>query len=230
MWTDSHCHLDFEEVGAGALADARLAGVTRMITIGTDAEASAAAVATAKREDGVWATVGLHPHEARKGVEVIRPLLDKPDRVVVGVGECGLDYYYDHSERASQKEAFAAQIGLASQLGLTLVVHTRDAWDDTFEILAAEGAPTRWVLHCFTGGPEEARRALDLGAYLSFSGIVTFKTAQGIRDAAALCPLDRLLVETDSPYLAPVPYAEGPMVRSGFRWSAPRLRTPEASP
>jgi TatD DNase family protein len=138
-------------------------------------------------------------------VNSIRGLLDPPNPVVVGVGECGLDYYYEHSPRAAQRDAFAAQIGLARHLDLTLVVHTRDAWDDTFDILGAEGVPDRWILHCFSGGPAEAKRGLDLGAYLSFSGIVTFKKADDVRQAALLCPQDRLLVETDSPYLAPVP-------------------------
>jgi TatD DNase family protein len=205
VWADSHCHLDYDGIDNTAIEDARAAGVTRLITIGTDASASAVAVATAEAHEGVWATVGLHPHEASDGVDGIRGLLDPPNPVVVGVGECGLDYYYEHSPRPAQKEAFAGQIGLALDLDLTLVVHTRDAWDDTFDILGAEGVPDRWILHCFSGGPAEAKRGLDLGAYLSFSGIVTFKGADEVRQAAALCPLDRLLVETDSPYLAPVP-------------------------
>ena len=205
MWADSHCHLDYEGVGADAIDDARRAGVARMITIGTDAEASAAAIETARSHEGVWATVGLHPHDASDGVGDIAGLLDPLDPVVVAIGECGLDYYYEHSPRPAQREAFAAQIGLAADLDLALVVHTRDAWDETFEILASEGVPERWVLHCFSGGPEEARRGLDLGAYLSFSGIATFKKADDVRAAAVLCPADRLLVETDSPYLAPVP-------------------------
>jgi TatD DNase family protein len=205
VWADSHCHLDYEGVGPNAISEAREAGVTRLITIGTDAAASAAAVATAEAHEGVWATVGLHPHEASHGVGGVRGLLDPPSPVVVGVGECGLDYFYEHSSRASQRRAFAEQIGLALDLDLTLVVHTRDAWDDTFDILTAEGIPDRWILHCFSGGPVEAKRGLDLGAYISFSGIVTFKKADEVRQAAVMCPLDRLLVETDSPYLAPVP-------------------------
>jgi TatD DNase family protein len=124
----------------------------------------------------------------------------------VAIGECGLDYHYDHSPRPVQREAFAAQIELAHRHGLALVVHTREAWDDTFDILAAIGVPERTVIHCFTGGPEEARRCLDLGASISFSGVVTFKTATEVREAVDLCPLDRLLVETDSPFLAPVPH------------------------
>ena len=122
------------------------------------------------------------------------------------MGECGLDYYYEHSPRDAQRRAFAEQIALAGDHDLALVIHTRDAWPETFDILGAEGVPERTVFHCFTGGPEEARRCLDLGAWLSFSGIVTFKAAADLREAAALCPLDRMLVETDSPYLAPVPH------------------------
>jgi TatD DNase family protein len=157
----------------------------------------------------VWATVGLHPHEAAQGVDEVAALLDRAmaeGNPPVGVGECGLDYFYEHSPREAQRAAFAAQIGLAHHHDLALVFHDRDAWDDLFDVLAAEGVPERTVLHCFTGGPTEARRCLDEGMFLSFSGIVTFKNAAPIREAAVLCPLDRLLVETDSPFLAPVPH------------------------
>jgi TatD DNase family protein len=210
MWADSHCHIPYEGVGAAAIETARAAGVTRIITVGTSAEESAAGVDMARRHEGVWATVGLHPHEAVEGVEGISRLLAHPDPVVVAVGECGLDYHYDHSPRPVQRQAFAAQIRLAAELDLTLVVHTREAWDDTFNILASEGPPARWILHCFSGGPAEAERGLGMGAMLSFSGIVTFKSAEEVRAAAIACPLDRLLVETDSPYLAPVPYRGRP--------------------
>jgi TatD DNase family protein len=155
----------------------------------------------------VWATVGLHPHEARHGVDTITDLLDAPR--VVAVGECGLDYHYDYSPRPAQREAFAIQIGLAHERGLPLVIHTREAWPDTFSVLDAEGVPARIIFHCFTGGPDEARACLERGAFLSFSGIVTFKTADDVRAAALLCPDDRLLVETDAPYLAPVPHRGG---------------------
>lgn len=210
-WCDSHCHLDDERLpggAAGALEAARAVGVTRVVTVGTDAVRSAAAIALAERFEAVAATVGLHPHDAVQGVDTILPLLASPG--VVAVGECGLDYYYDHSPRPVQRAAFAAQVALAVERDLALVVHTRDAWDDTFDVLGAEGVPERTVFHCFTGGPDEARRCLDLGAYLSFSGIVSFKTADPIRAAAALCPADRLLVETDAPYLAPVPHRGRP--------------------
>ncbi|MEY2475234.1 MAG: TatD DNase family protein [Actinomycetota bacterium] len=185
------------------LAAARDAGVTRIVTIGTDADESAAAIALAAAHDEVWATVGLHPHDAKNGVDTIVDLLDAPK--VVAVGECGLDYHYDHSPRDVQRAAFAAQIQLAHERRLALSIHTREAWDDTFAVLAAEGVPDRTVFHCFTGGEDEARRCLDLGASLSFSGVVTFKNAADVRAAARICPLDRLVLETDSPFLAPVP-------------------------
>jgi TatD DNase family protein len=205
-WTDSHCHLPYEglEDVDAVIAAAREAGVERMISVGTDAEQSAAAIEVAAAHDGVWATVGLHPHDAVQGVESIVALLDRPK--VVAVGECGLDYHYDHSPRELQRVAFAGQVALANERDLALVIHTREAWDDTFAVLAAEGMPARTVFHCFTGGPVEARRCLDAGASLSFSGIITFKRADDLRAAAALCPLDRLLVETDSPYLTPEPH------------------------
>jgi TatD DNase family protein len=239
-WFDSHCHLQGEfleaeegsEPGphatrlAAAIARAAEAGVTRLVCVGTGAASSREAVELVRamrRPDSVaaavgvelWATIGLHPHDASEGVDSLDELLaaelgsgaaETGDRVVVGIGECGLDYHYDHSPRAVQREAFALQIELARRHGLALVIHTREAWDDTVDILSSVGAPERTILHCFTGGPEEARRCLDLGASLSFSGVVTFKNAADVREAAALCPLDRLLVETDAPFLAPVPH------------------------
>ncbi len=199
-WFDTHCH----QLSGDDIQAAHRAGVARLVTVGTDAADSRAALEVAQSNQDVWATVGVHPHEARHGVEGIVTLLGQEK--VVAVGECGLDYHYEHSPRPAQKDAFAAQVGLAHQWRLALVVHTREAWDDTFSVLRAEGVPERTVFHCFTGGPDEARRCLEMGAYLSFSGIITFKSADEVRAAAALCPLDRLLVETDAPYLAPVPH------------------------
>jgi TatD DNase family protein len=204
MWTDSHCHIEDSAV----VETARAAGVTRLITIGTDVDTSRHAIATARAHDGVWATVGLHPHDAKNGLDGLADLLD--DRVVVAVGECGLDYHYDHSPRPTQREVFVAQIGLALERDLALVIHTREAWDDTFAVLDDVGIPPRTIFHCFTGGPAEAARAIERGAALSFSGIVTFKNAEDVRGAAALCPPDRLLVETDAPFLAPVPHRGQP--------------------
>ena len=209
MWCDSHCHVPYQGVGAEVVGEAEAVGVTRLVTVGTDAEHSEAALALAAAYDGVWATVGLHPHDASKGVGTVEPLFRGQPKLVA-VGECGLDYHYDFSPRPAQREAFAAQVALANHHGLALVVHTREAWADTFAILASQGVPERTVFHCFTGGPDEARRALDLGAWLSFSGIITFRNASDIRAAAVLCPLDRLLVETDSPFLAPVPHRGRP--------------------
>lgn len=211
-WIDDHCHLDLTaERGPSAdeaVAVARSAGVERMITVGTDLASSKVAIEVARARDGVWATAGVHPHDAKDGWEGIETLLAEPE--VVAVGECGLDYHYDHSPREVQRASFAAQIALAHDHDLALVVHTREAWEDTFALLVAEGVPERTVIHCFTGGPDEARRCLDLGAHLSFSGVITFKGAPEVREAVALCPLDRLLVETDSPFLAPVPHRGRP--------------------
>lgn len=213
-WTDEHCHLgdgsDRWPDADAAVAEARAAGVERMITVGCDLATSRTAIDIARAHDDVWATAGLHPHDASQGIDGVEELLADP--VVVAVGECGLDYHYDNSPREVQREVFAAQVALAHRHDLALVVHSRDAWEDTFAILRSEGVPDRTVLHCFTGGPDEARRCLDLGAHLSFSGIVTFAGAPEVREAAALCPDDRLLVETDSPFLAPVPHRGRPNV------------------
>jgi TatD DNase family protein len=209
-WFDSHCHLHDEHIPggpAGAIEQAGREGVAGMLTVGTDLATSTAAIELARQHEHVWATIGLHPHDAVQGVDSIVGLFDAgSDPRVVAVGECGLDYHYDHSPREVQREVFAAQIALAHAHGLPLVIHTREAWPDTFDILRAEGPPATTVFHCFTGGAEEAREALDLGAHLSFSGIVSFPSADDVRAAAAMCPADRLLVETDSPYLAPVPH------------------------
>jgi TatD DNase family protein len=232
-WIDSHCHIQDhyrpEDVELfSVLAEAAAAGVGGLVCVGTDAVTSRQAVelvsgarlamasgpeatgAAIPGEFGVWATMGLHPHEASHGVEELERALvaelEYSRGIVVAVGECGFDYHYEHSPRAAQRDAFAAQVELARRHDLTLVVHSRDAWDDTLDVLRASGPPERTVLHCFTGGPDEARRCLDIGAFLSFSGIVTFKGAHDVREAAALCPLDRLLVETDAPFLAPVPH------------------------
>jgi TatD DNase family protein len=207
-WIDSHCHPQWCTGGAdAAIARARDAGVIGMVVVGTDAESSRAAIDLAARHPDVRATVGLHPHEASR-LDDEWPFLLELARSpgVVAIGEAGFDLHYRHSEPDAQDAAFRAQIRLAHELDRALVIHSREAWDDTFRVLEEESLPPRTVFHCFTGGPDEAARAVALGAYLSFSGIVSFKGADDVRAAAAACPPDRMLVETDAPYLAPVPH------------------------
>jgi len=207
-WFDQHCHLPTGSESDEVVAEAALAGVERLLTVGTDREQSRQAIAVAERHPAVWATVGVHPHEAVGGVDGIADLLDHPR--VVAVGEAGLDFHYDHSPRDDQRTVFAAQLDLAHEWDLPLVIHTREAWAETFAILDSHGTPRRTVFHCFTGGPAEVEPALARGAMISISGIVTFKTAQVLRDAVALVPLERLMIETDSPYLAPEPHRGRP--------------------
>ena len=215
MWIDTHCHVYDERTPGGADAsidNAHAQGIDKIIVIGTDAATTTQALAIAARHDNVWATVGLHPHDSKLGVDTVVPFVDGLDaqelaaRKIVAIGECGLDFYYDHSERDVQREAFAQQISLAKQLDLSLVIHTRNAWPDTFDVLDTEGMPERVIFHCFTGDEAEARAAVERGAWLSFSGIVTFAKADDIRRAAKFCPADKLLTETDAPWLAPVPH------------------------
>ncbi len=200
-WIDSHCHLG--ENAAEVVSSAQRAGVLGMITVGTDLATSRAAIEVAQKFEGVWATAGVHPHEARHGLAGIPDLLDQ--EFVVAVGETGLDFHYDHSPRNVQMEIFAAQVALANEREMPLVVHTRKAWNETFLVLDKEGIPEKTVFHCFSGGPDEAIACLERGALLSFSGIATFEGASDVRDAVAGCPVDRIMLETDSPYLAPVP-------------------------
>jgi len=207
-WVDQHCHLDAGDEGQAQVEAARAAGVARLVTVGCHLEQSQQMATIAKQHAGVYATAGVHPHDAKQGIDGIAELLDLPQ--VVAVGEAGLDYFYDHSPRDVQRDMFAAQIQLANERDLPLVIHTREAWDETFEILDREGVPRRTVFHCFTGGPDEAEQCLARETWLSFSGIITFPSGQPLRDAAALAPLDRILVETDSPYLAPVPHRGTP--------------------
>ena len=209
IWIDQHCHLpDDADLASEAVDAARAAGVVALVDVGCDRSGSEAAIERARRLSGVYATAGVHPHDATGGIEGIEALARSGD--VVAVGECGLDFHYLHSPAAVQQEVFAAQIEIAAAVGLPLVIHTREAWSETFDVLTACPTPIATVFHCFTGGPEEASRALDVGGFLSFSGIVSFPSAADVRAAAAMCPLDRMLVETDSPYLAPVPHRGRP--------------------
>ncbi len=203
---DTHAHLDMLDDLEGALDRARAAGVADIVTIGVDARSSRwAAEATAR--PGVWATAGLHPHDAKDWTPAIAAELEAlaGQPRVVGIGEAGLDYHYDRSPRDMQREVFAHQVRLTHRTRLALVIHCRDAFPDVFAILESEGVPARTVFHCWSGGPAEAERALGMGAVLSFSGTVTFKNAEAVREAALMAPLDRVVVETDAPFLAPVP-------------------------
>ncbi len=209
---DSHCHLDFPDLSAdldGVLARARTAGVTGMVTISTRLTQFDKVRAIAEAHDDVWCAVGIHPHhvaeEPPTDVPTLVALADHPR--VVGIGESGLDYHYDFAPRDVQTESFRTHIRAARETGLPLIVHTREADEDTARILEeemADGAFTG-LLHCFSSGAELARRAVAIGFYVSFSGILTFNRAEEIRAVAATLPHDRLLVETDAPYLAPVP-------------------------
>jgi TatD DNase family protein len=205
---DHHCHLADLDDGQELLDAARSQGVSRFIDVGVTIQSSRACLEFASTRDGVWATAGVHPHDSNEGPvdELIVALEQLVDGGAVAVGECGLDYHYDHSPRNTQRDVFAAQIQLALRLDVPLVIHTREAWQDTFAVLDDEGWPRRTILHCFTGGPQEAERCLAGGAVLSFSGIVTFKGAADVREAAKQVPPDRYLVETDTPFLAPVPH------------------------
>ena len=210
---DSHCHLNYAGLAERqdeVLANARARGVAGFLNISTRQSEWGDVVGAAERNDDVWATVGVHPHEADAhpdlGAAVLVEAASHPR--VIGIGECGLDYHYDNSERPAQRERFEAHIEAARQSGLPLVVHTRDAEDDTADILgrAVKEGGVAGVLHCFTGTADLARKALDFGFYISLSGIVTFKSARDLQETARMLPADRILVETDSPFLAPVPH------------------------
>jgi TatD DNase family protein len=212
MLVDSHCHLDFPELAAdidGVLARAAAAGGGAKVTIGTKLSEIDQVLAIAERHDHVWCTVGVHPHEAGTetdcGTARLIELARHPK--VVGIGETGLDFYYEHSPREAQRQGFRAHIAAARETGLPLIVHTRDADAETAQILAEEQGrgPYAGVIHCFSSGPALARTAIDLGLYISLSGIITFNKADELRATVRALPLERLLVETDAPYLAPVP-------------------------
>ena len=212
---DSHCHLDnkaFDDDRDAVIDAARAAGVEGFLAIGTgdgppDLEV---AVRLADAYPDIWATVGVHPHDAAKAddgtVAELRRLCAHPK--VVGIGEIGLDYHYDHSPREVQRRVFVEQLALAEELKLPIAIHTREAWDDTLDILRAHWAPAglAGIMHCFTGTVEQARACLDMGFSISMAGVVTFKKNDELREAAKIVPADRLLVETDSPYLTPEPY------------------------
>jgi TatD DNase family protein len=208
MLVDSHCHIDFAkpEERRGVIERARRAGVGTMLTIGTKAGELDEVIAIAESDPDIWCTIGIHPHEAEAtpgaAIEHMRALTAHPK--VIGIGEAGLDFYYDHSPRDRQAEMFRLQCRLARAAGLPLVVHSRNADAETAAILAEEGMAAG-IIHCFSSGRSLAEKSLALGCHISLSGIVTFKNAEGLREIARDIPLDRLLIETDAPYLAPVP-------------------------
>jgi TatD DNase family protein len=213
MLVDSHCHLDFADFGAerdAVIARARRAGVGAMLTICTKVTEFNEVLALAETHDDIWCSVGIHPHEAASEPATDAAILGEMarHRKVIGIGECGLDFHYDHSPRDRQAEVFRAHAVAARATGLPLIVHTRNADEATATILADESrvGSLRGVIHCFSSGPQLAEKALELGFYLSFSGIVTFKKAEELRGIARTVPLDRMLVETDAPYLAPMPH------------------------
>ncbi len=210
---DSHCHLDDEKFAAdreATVARAREAGVERMMAIGTgngppDLEAG---LRLAREHEFIYATIGVHPHDAAKATPEtfgrLAELVREPK--VLAIGEIGLDYHYDFSPRDVQRRVFRQQLELAAHTRKPIVIHTREAWDDTLALIREHGLPFGGIMHCFTGGTAEADQALELGFHLSFGGILTFPKADDVRQAAARTPEDRLLIETDSPYLAPVPH------------------------
>lgn len=217
MLTDSHCHLNYKglvEEQAAVLARARAAGVTTMLNISTKAREWDDVIGVAEREPDVWASVGIHPHEADVHPDVETETLTERARHprVVAIGESGLDFYYDHSDRDRQRESFRSHIAAARQMGLPIIVHTRDAEEDTHRILADEMEKGTFsgVIHCFTASADFARKALDLGLFISMSGIVTFKNAKDLQATAREIPAGRLLIETDAPFLAPVPHRGKP--------------------
>jgi TatD DNase family protein len=217
MFVDSHCHLNYKgliEDQQGVLERARAAGVSMMLNISTRASEWDAVIATAERESDVMASVGIHPHEADIHPDVETATLVEKARhpKVIGIGESGLDYYYDRSDRARQRQSFRSHVAAARETQLPLIVHTRDAEADTYDILAEEMGKGRYpaLIHCFTASQDFADKVLALGLYVSISGIVTFKNARELQGVAKAIPLDRLLIETDSPFLAPVPHRGKP--------------------
>lgn len=216
MFVDSHCHLDFGPLAkrrGEVLANAREVGVGRFVTIGTTLTDFPKVLAIAEENADVYASVGVHPHEAEKegeGIDAAGLVKLAAHPKIVGIGETGLDYFYDHAPRDAQARNFRQHIRACIETGLPLIIHTRQAEEDTMKILSEEraGAETRLkgVFHCYSSNMELARFALDIGFFLSFSGILTFKKSDNVRAAAGIVPMDRLLIETDAPYLAPEPY------------------------
>ena len=208
---DTHCHLTFDDLASdidGVIERSRQAGVAGWITVGTDPKENQMAVALADRFENMYAAIGIHPHDAKDvTAETLTELKELArNEKVVAIGETGLDFHYDFSKQPDQKRAFAAQLEIARESNLPVIVHCREAFDETMDILRQHGSGVkRIVFHCFSGSAEQAGIILDHGFYISFTGVVTFKNSEAIRQAAQIVPTDRLMVETDCPYMSPEP-------------------------
>jgi TatD DNase family protein len=208
---DTHCHLTFGQLADDVeqvIARSIAAGVTSWITVGTDPDHNQKAIELARRYDNMYATVGIHPHDAKEvSDQAIRQLHAlAQNKKVVAIGETGLDFHYDHSPRDKQAEVFRSHLELAQELAMPVIIHSREAFDETMEILQQSGPDLeKVVFHCFSGSPEQAEIVLEAGCYISFTGVVTFKNAESIRQAAEIVSLDRLMLETDCPYMSPEP-------------------------
>jgi len=208
---DTHCHLTFEELAGNVeavVARSQAAGVSGWITVGTDTKQNQRVLQLAEEYDNMYAAVGIHPHEAKNvTAETLAELKDlAQNQKVVAIGETGLDFHYDFSKPADQRRVFAAQLKIAAELNLPVIIHCREAFDETMEVLNRHGSDVKKaVFHCFSGSAEQTKIVLDYGFYISFTGVVTFKNADPVRDAAKIVPLDRLMLETDCPYMSPEP-------------------------
>ena len=229
MLVDSHCHLNYEALGdtAGVLARAEAAGVRLMQTISTKRSDFAEVKALAETYPQIYCSIGVHPHEAEPHEDISEEelLAEASHPRVIGIGETGLDYYYEHSPRKAQQELFRRHIRVGRKLDLPVIVHSRDADEDTVAILAEayREAPFRFLIHCFSSSSYLAEKSVEMGGYISASGIITFKKSQALRDSFAVVPMDRLLVETDSPYLAPEPYRGKPCEPAYTVYTAKKL-------
>ncbi|MGA1980491.1 MAG: TatD family hydrolase [Sedimentisphaerales bacterium] len=207
---DTHCHLTFEELAddvEGVIERSKAAGVVGWITVGTDPEHNRKAVELAERFENMYATVAIHPHDAKTvTADILKELRELGNNnKVVAIGETGLDYHYNHSKPKDQLRAFVSQLKIAKDLNLPVIAHCREAFDETMEILEQFGDVKKVVFHCFSGSAEQAKIVLDKGYFISFTGVVTFKNAEAVREAAQIVPIDRLMVETDCPYMSPEP-------------------------
>lgn len=230
MIVDSHCHLNYDELSAdmeGVLLRAKEAGVGILQTISTKVSEFDKILSIAKAHDNIYCSVGVHPHEVEgEGIVSVDKLIElSQDDKVIGIGETGLDYYYEHSNRELQKKSFINHIAASRETGLPLIVHTRSADDDTIDILKSEMKKGQFpgLIHCFTATEKLARECIDMGMYISISGIITFKRADELRDTVSKLPLNRLLIETDAPYLAPDPMRGKPNEPSYIKYTAAKM-------